>query len=252
MFWKLCKFEIRSTYRSYFLIFSLLLVSGILMGFGSNVANERTVSGVIGIMIGLTATVYAVCLITAIILCLVNIIRNFHRTLFTRISYLTHTLPVKSWQIVSVKLISALLWLCLTAVVSILSVILIIIGSGEASIGDFFAVFRYISLDSIDFFLLFSVLFGYLIEVLCSIMFLYFIISFVYSCFIQKARIFIAIATFLVASFFIALCHDFIIVTLHLRDPMMLLWLQTLIYAIELGACFFGCVYLLDHKMEVE
>lgn len=60
MFWKLCKFEFRSTCRSYFLLYTILFISAAIMSVGMR---SRIDFGLLEMVFGIVSIVYVICMV---------------------------------------------------------------------------------------------------------------------------------------------------------------------------------------------
>lgn len=180
-----------------------------------------------------------------------NIVRNYNNTLFRRESYLTHTLPIPTWQIVLVKLLSAFFWIVLTGVVTVLTILVIGIGVGEVHIGQLINI--NITIGSAQLFDIFTVLTLGTIEYLAGIMMIYIIITFTHTCYVQRARVLVGILSFLfcylVSSFLYGEILSHVTISMNVHA---VLWLNSGIYLLTLILMFLGNTYLLNHKLEVE
>lgn len=104
MFFKLLKFELKNSYRIFLMMYALVLISSVFVNYKGDSWAVFTV-------------IYGILMVTLIIMTCVNVIRNYAKTMFTRESYLTHTLPIAEWKLLSVKVLAATIWVALTALV---------------------------------------------------------------------------------------------------------------------------------------
>ena len=114
MFWKLCKHELKCSYRSFLVLYAIVMVAALLM----NPRNE-------GMITNIAAIVYIIMSVVMFIMCVVVIIKNYSNSMFSRNSYLTHTLPVTSTQLLLTKILSAVFWIIVSVFVLFLSMLII-------------------------------------------------------------------------------------------------------------------------------
>lgn len=121
MLTKLLKYEFKATARTYGTIYlALLLVAG-LLGFTFRVENDFTVSRVFDVLFIL----YDLLAIALIVVTVITVIQRFTKNLLGREGYLMHTLPVTESQLVASKLLSSAVWLLASAVVGVVSFVII-------------------------------------------------------------------------------------------------------------------------------
>lgn len=168
MLGKLLKYEMKSTSRFMWIIYGAVIVMGLLAGImlrldlalsGGSVEDgfiisPETASTLQVIMTFLTFSIYVLLLIAMEVLTLVMIVMRFWKNMLGSEGYLTHTLPVPSWMLVTSKLIVAVLWELMAAVTAIISGSLILGISGlmreifaDFSIREIFASFREMGIE---------------------------------------------------------------------------------------------------------
>ena len=132
MLTKLLKYEFKATARTYGTIYlALLLVAG-LLGFTFRVEDDFTVSRVFDVLFIL----YDLLAIALIVVTVITVIQRFTKNLLGREGYLMHTLPVTESQLVASKLLSSAVWLLASAVVGVVSfVIIFCVGADFAHLG---------------------------------------------------------------------------------------------------------------------
>ena len=119
MLTKLLKYEFKATARTYGGIYLALLAAAGLIGFslrGDRVAAQSHVFE-IGV------TIYSLLVMALVIVTIVTVIQRFTKNLLGREGYLMHTLPVTEAQLVGSKLISSAVWLLASAVVGVVSLV---------------------------------------------------------------------------------------------------------------------------------
>lgn len=256
MFWKLFKFELNGAYRSFSLFYAILLVSAAFIGFGS-LLPQSNLSLFAHFFLGISAFLYSSMLFAVNILTVVFVVRGFHQSMYKRNAYLTHTLPVSMRQLMLVKILSAVFWIFITLLVEILSAGITIVAAGHLeAILEFFQHFGRFWAEIHNKGELFSIMLEGLMLLMEAITILYFVVNFVHSIFVQRGRIAIAIILIIVIetleSLFLNWFSGHVMISmLNLSDVSMNLVL-TLIYLLLVLVWFYGSVYLLEHKMEVE
>ena len=114
MFWKLCKHELKCSYRSFLVLYAIVVAAALVM----NPNND-------GMLTNLAAFVYVVMCTIMFIMCVVVVIKNYSNSMFSRNSYLTHTLPVTSTQLLLTKILSAVFWILVSLLVLFISMLII-------------------------------------------------------------------------------------------------------------------------------
>lgn len=253
MFWKLCKYEFRSTWRSYMMMYAIILLSATISAI-SNLTGSMDSHSILLLLFGAATMVYVIALIVAIILCFVNILRSYNRSMFQREAYLTHTLPIKPWQLIVVKLLSAFLWLIITGIVTWFSLMIFAFtfqGQGFTMEFPIIQGFGKLHLSATAIAYLLTQSLAVLGEIVFSLLLLYTISTFVHSSFVQRYRTPIGIAIFFVVEMALSFVLSFLISTMKLYDPIQNNMFNLIVYwALNVG-CFYLNVYLLKHKLEV-
>lgn len=119
MLTKLLKYEFKATARTYGTIYLALLFVAGLLGFTFRVENDFTESRVFDVLF----TLYDLLAVALVVVTIITVIHRFTRNLLGRESYLMHTLPVTEAQLVGSKLISSAVWLLASAVVGVVSLV---------------------------------------------------------------------------------------------------------------------------------
>lgn len=254
MFWKLCKFEFRNSYRSYGIMYTILLVSTILLRIGFLMRWE-------GLLPALALAFYGGACIALLILCFVNIVRIYYNSMFKRSAYLTHTLPVKTWQTVLSKIFAGVFWLLVTTLVLGISVMILSSDTSSVSLARFLRSFVNIRIDmtQVGFVILYCI--KYLFEVLGFISMLYLVISAAHTKYVHRHRVLASVGFFILG---VVIMNIFSILFFFLFESIFIpstdvyanlsmnytFWI--IINAVIFAFFFIANVYLLDHKMEVE
>ena len=116
---KLLKHEFRATARTYGGIYLALLAAAGLIGFSLRGDRATAQSHVFEIGV----TIYSLLVMALVIVTIVTVIQRFTKNLLGREGYLMHTLPVTEAQLVGSKLISSAVWLLASAVVGVVSLV---------------------------------------------------------------------------------------------------------------------------------
>lgn len=119
MLTKLLKYEFKATARTYGTIYLALLFVAGLLGFTFRVENDFTESRVFDVLF----TLYDLLAVALVVVTIVTVIQRFTKNLLGREGYLMHTLPVTEAQLVGSKLISSAVWLLASAVVGVVSLV---------------------------------------------------------------------------------------------------------------------------------
>ena len=120
----LLKYEFRATARIYGTIyFALLAVAG-LLGFVFRVDDHIMVTG--SNAFDLLIALYSLLVMALVIVTIVTVIQRFTKNLLGREGYLMHTLPVTEAQLVGSKLISSAAWLLCSALVGVVSIVVML------------------------------------------------------------------------------------------------------------------------------
>lgn len=252
MFWKLCKFEWKSSYRMYVMFYAILLVCSVLIGMGS--FHDIKLPGILEFLVNLTIIIYSAGIFAISILTIVFIFRNYVKSMYQRQAYLTHTLPVAAWQLMLVKLVSALLWMILTFLVTMLSVWILMMFAGIDVFGEFSEAISHIWNEIPNHTELLLSLLWVLLEMIEMISLVYFVINLVHTTYIQRYRTAIGIFVVLGIAIIESLCDGWLnnmLINIDMLDVYIII-IYIVIDAVIILCWNFASVYLLEHKMEVE
>lgn len=265
MFLKLCKHELKCSYRSFLFLYAVLIVVALFLN-----PNGQSMFNNIAIII------YSIVLMVLFVMCIVVIIKNYNTSMFTRSAYLTHTLPVSTTALLLTKILSAIFWSIISTIVVLISILLISfrmtgfdIGYVQSMISDIIQSPNIWSTLLMIVFLLFS-----LIE---AITLIYLAINITHTTHIQRFRPAIAFLFFIMISWFVQLVtllvnkaffstefhfllsasfdsNTAIINTIHIDGSELtkLLLIQICISIVWTVIYFFVSKYILDHKLEIE
>lgn len=134
---RLIKYELRSSIKLMGVIWAALIVTSFLFSISSNfmgniMRSSSIASTLINLFQGITGMLYIAVFIATAAASVVIIIMRFYKGLLSDEGYLMHTLPVKPWQLITAKGVSALIIVCASVIVSILSIMIL---AGTGSIG---------------------------------------------------------------------------------------------------------------------
>jgi hypothetical protein len=129
---KLLKYEIKATARLFLPLYLALL----LFAFINRVVNPFKTSKLTGnfniqaTISTISAIIYFALIVGIVVMTLIILIQRFYKNLLGDEGYLMFTLPVKTWQLIASKLLSALMWVVLSFT-AVLTSVFILIGLGE-------------------------------------------------------------------------------------------------------------------------
>lgn len=134
---RLIKYELRSSIKLMGVIWAALIVTSFLFSISSNfmgniMRSSSIASTLINLFQGITGMLYIAVFIATAAASVVIIIMRFYKGLLSDEGYLMHTLPVKPWQLITAKGVSALIIVCASVIVSMLSIMIL---AGTGSIG---------------------------------------------------------------------------------------------------------------------
>ena len=252
MFWKLCKFELRSSYRMYMMFYAILLICSVIIGMSS--LPEIKLPGLLKFLIDLTIIIYTAGIFAVNIITIVFIFRKYNQTLYKQQAYLTHTLPVPVWQLQLVKVLSALVWMVLTFLVTLLSVWLMMLCSDIDVFGELLRAIQTIWNEiPFHFEVLLSLLWSVL-ELIEAISLIYFVINLVHTVYIQQYRTVIGIMTSVVLLFAESAFNNWLN-GLFANSSLSMSAVIIIFITIDIVMIVFwnyASVYSITHKMEVE
>ena len=128
MLWKLLKYDFRSMWKQFAVVWPAVLVIGLVNRFTLpwEVTGSSAMANVPG-AVGVTTVILLFAGLLAMgVLALVFILQRFYKGLLGDEGYLMHTLPVKPWQLVASKLICAVAMLIISGAVAFLAMLLMV------------------------------------------------------------------------------------------------------------------------------
>ena len=167
---------------------------------------------------------------------------------------MTHTLPVPVWQLQLVKVLSALVWMVLTFLVTLLSVWLMMLCSDIDVFGELLSAIQTIWNEiPFHFEVLLSLLWSVL-ELIEAISLIYFVINLVHTVYIQQYRTVIGIMTSVVLLFAESAFNNWLN-GLFANSSLSMSAVIIIFITIDIVMfvfLYYASVYSITHKMEVE
>lgn len=252
---KLMKYELKCTYRSFGLVYVVILAASFFLTPDSSGSKAAMI----------LAMVYGIAIGTLVVMIFVTVIRNYYTSMFQKQGYLTQTLPVKSYELITSKLLIAYFWIVVSVLVIIVSTFIIAFKANNASFNDILEILRYLlesTMDS-DFWLVI----GYcIITPIESILLFYLTMTAVHTKFVRKHRILIGIGLYFVISYAVSYVTNTILsfssgvfdTTYYQASTVIQFhsevqtWIMLGISAVLAAVYFIGTCYILDHKLEIE
>lgn len=125
MIGKLIKLECKSSMKLISLIWLALVVAGVLMGIWVNLIENMSANNPLFLIVEiLPPMIYGVLFIAMIVVSVMMVLLRFYRGVLGDEGYLTHTLPVKTWQIITSKGIVSGIIVTVSIIVGAISLIL--------------------------------------------------------------------------------------------------------------------------------
>lgn len=263
MFLKLFKHEMKCSYRSFLILFAITFLVSLVI----NPNGESFIAN-------FAILIYGISIVTILIMCVVVIVRNYHISMFSRNSYLTHTLPVSSTMLLITKTLSALLWAAISYIFIFLTIMIIGMRFSEFTISDVFS-----ALGTLDLGLESMLFLLYLcISYISTILLIYFVMNLTHTTYIQRHRVAIAVIVYLLISFIESFIAETILApsigssfasgifgismvssTTYMGDiafatnGITMAFTCMILFEVALSTLyFFFSKYLLDHKLEIE
>lgn len=262
MFFKLCKHELKCSYRSFLFLYAVLLLVALFLN-----PNGQSMFNNIAIFI------YTIVLVVLFVMCIIVIIKNYNTSMFSRSAYLTHTLPVSTTALLLTKILSAIFWSIISILVVFLSVILIIFRMNGFDITFVFdTIHNFIQSPYVcnTIMLILVVLFS-LVE---TITLIYMVINITHTTYIQRFRPAIAFLLYVVISWLVGMINLminkitffgnfslFVTISPNINTADMninsieftkIILIQLCISIVWTAIYFFVSKYILNHKLEIE
>lgn len=122
----LIKFEIRSCIRLLSALWAALIVASLCLGIEGKIADkmfQEDSSVLINILGTVLPIIYGLTFAAMVVAVIILIVTRFYKGLLGEEGYLMHTLPVKEWQLIASKGISALIMVVATGIVIMISIL---------------------------------------------------------------------------------------------------------------------------------
>lgn len=127
MLGKLIKHELNATGRMFLPLYFIILILSLL---NRVLINIDISSGPLNTLRGFTIAAYVLVILATLVVTFVIMIMRFYKNLMTDEGYLMFTLPVKSSQLISAKLVTSLLW-NIASIILVASSLLIMLGTSK-------------------------------------------------------------------------------------------------------------------------
>lgn len=130
MLGKLIKYELKSTARTliplYIALLMLALINKLFMGINNNDNSELLG----GIPVMITIFAYGCTMVAIFIITFFVIVQRFYKNLLGDEGYLMNTLPVPTWMNILSKLGTSIIWIIVSGIVAVLSIIIMAFSKG--------------------------------------------------------------------------------------------------------------------------
>lgn len=123
---KLMKYEIRATARWFIPLYAALLIFSLINRFllNSGRLESEAIMNAWQIATILSMVIYGILFFGIMVVTFIVVIQRFYKSLLGDEGYLMFTLPVKTWKLVMSKLLVAMLWNLLSAIIGMCSVLM--------------------------------------------------------------------------------------------------------------------------------
>ncbi len=279
MLGKLLKYEFQSLSRLLALIYAAVLVAATFMGLmsrrqdtvflfgGSSGGSGFINSNAADVTFFIFLIIYIVGIVAILLITLFMIIERFYRNMLCGEGYLMHTLPVPTWMHVAAKTICALAYSVISVAVLVLSVLLLIVASGEwgdyvnVAFSDLISVLRESGLT----FSIWLMIIATIVQLIRVI--LQFYISMSIGGAAKKNKLLFSVLTFiaicivtgLIQSLFLSNLSDALPITTTLENESTYvsvsngsIWLRLLVNGIYSAIFFAGSTFFLKKKLNLE
>lgn len=110
MLGKLIKHELKSQYKTFFILYIITFALNIILKIYSNIVDTESDNIVTSVVLGLLITAVVIINVVVIIFTFCISVTNFNKSMMKDEAYLTHTLPVHTWELLLSKLIAYIIW----------------------------------------------------------------------------------------------------------------------------------------------
>ena len=245
MFLKLCKHEIKYTYKNFMILYVLLLLAA--YSITSILVNQGSSPYVLQWLI-----MYPVMVIITLLGSEILVIRACYVSMYSKTGYLTHTLPVSTTTLFLAKLCVYTFWFLLSFVAIVASLAFIL---------SAMPTFHTIHITSA---IVFKILFAISMQLLLSVTIILFAFSFAHSKYIRNARLYIALIILFIIDFLVEVIGSHLPNASYLNAslptelfdmPIFNQWTTFAGILITFAGTLLlsmATIYLMKHKMELE
>lgn len=110
MLGKLIKYDLLADWKKYSTLYAAMLFVSIMLAFTIELSEKITNNRIIELMEVVFASAFMILIAAILILTVAFTVMRFYKNVMKDEGYLTHTLPVHTWQILLSKLISSYIW----------------------------------------------------------------------------------------------------------------------------------------------
>ncbi len=127
MLGKIIKYEFKATSKNYIISFLAVIALALMSGMAQYLPEDIELFRVLKSMVFI-AYVAVLCMMPTAVMIALGI--RFYKTMLCDNAYFTHTIPVKKKTLINGKLLSGTIWMILSVIIVVLSVVLLLIVSG--------------------------------------------------------------------------------------------------------------------------
>lgn len=121
------KYELKATGRVFLPLFMALLVFALINRFTMGLsASQHWEAPVV-----ISMAIYVIIMVGMFVMTLIMTIQRFYKNLLSEEGYLMFTLPVKPWQHIVCKMLVSMLWVVLSFIIALLSILIIAFKAGD-------------------------------------------------------------------------------------------------------------------------
>lgn len=128
MLGKLIKHEFKETYKLFGILYGAFILLTLISRFSLKLPFDNIISELIG---GLLTLIYIVSLFGLTLAVTIIVMIRFYNKMMKDEAYLTHTIPVKTWEHIVAKITTYSVWISLSVVMMIVSAALYFVGTKE-------------------------------------------------------------------------------------------------------------------------
>ena len=128
MLGKLVKHEFKETYKLFGIVYAAFLLLTLVSRFSVNIPFDNILTEFLSIFLNV---VYVISIFGLSFAVMIIAMIRFNNKMFKDEAYLTHTIPVKTWQHIASKVFTYSVWVIISAVMMVVSIVLYFIGTDE-------------------------------------------------------------------------------------------------------------------------